>query len=52
MPISITTILLAEDSDDICTLMKFMLEHKGCRVVEAENGQLESEVHLLELKLC
>jgi two-component system cell cycle response regulator DivK len=33
------TILVVEDSDDIRHMMKFMLEMKGLRMVEAVNGR-------------
>lgn len=43
MPDTVTlpnlTILLAEDSDDIRYLLKMVLEMKGCRVLEAADGQ-------------
>jgi two-component system cell cycle response regulator DivK len=44
MPNPKFTVLLVEDSEDIRFLMKFILEAKGCRVVEAENGQQAVEL--------
>ena len=32
-------VLLVEDDEDIRTLMRYMLEMKGCRVIEAADGR-------------
>lgn len=39
MPAPKCTILIAEDTEDIRHLVKFMLELKGCRVLEAAHGK-------------
>ena len=39
MPTPKCTILIAEDTEDIRHLVKFMLELKGCQVLEAAHGK-------------
>lgn len=39
MPAPKCTVLIAEDTEDIRQLVKFMLELKGCRVLEATHGK-------------
>ena len=39
MPTPKCTILIAEDTEDIRHLVKFMLEQKGCQVLEAAHGK-------------
>lgn len=43
------TILLAEDTDDIRSLLKLMLEMKGYRIVEAIHGQQALDIASLEI---
>ena len=38
-PMAQPTVLVVDDSDDIRGLLRLLLERRGCRVVEAEDGQ-------------
>lgn len=43
------TILLAEDTEDIRSLLKLMLEMKGYRIVEAVHGQQALDLASIEI---